>query len=451
MPTEPFEFTGDGLNIEKIIKIIQDPKQKISVPTEVLKRNKNSSDFLQTIARSKQKVIYGVNTGFGPMANYLLPEAQLKQLQENLVLSHAVGMGEKIPDDFVLASMLVRLNTLAKGYSGVTPKLLNRLAKFIDLRISPVVPEHGAVGTSGDLVQLAHIALALLGKGQVSYQGKIQKTEKVLKQLRLEPYQLEIKEGLSLINGTSVMTGIAALNVWQSKKLLDLAILSGCLALEVTQAYGDSYATELHTLRPHPGQVEVAKTMRKLLKDSKLISDRKKLNTFSNHGPKVERIDKKVQDVYSFRCIAQILGPVKEVLDDARITTETEMNAVTDNPIVDYKKGTIFHGGNFHGDYISVAMDHLKASITKLTMLSERRVNYLLNPNIPNGFPPFLNLHTPGLTLGLQPLIDRYLSRPEEAEAIAAAGREHALRYHTHSARAQYFMGCLKTAGLKAG
>ena len=300
--------------------------------------------------------------------------------------------------------MIVRLNTLAKGYSGVSPELLKRLETLINLRILPVVPEHGAVGTSGDLVQLAHIALAILGKGRAIFKNKIQNISDIFRLAKIEPYKLKPKEGLSLINGTSMMTGIAALVLKQSEVLLNMAVRNGCLALELVKAYDDSFGPELHSLRPHAGQQAVAGQMRKILKGSGLIRNRSILGRLANRGQTVNHINESVQEYYSMRCMAQVLGPAYEVLHGAKQTAEIEMNAVTDNPIVDWQHNKFLHGGNFHGDYIAVAMDHMKMSLVKLTMLSERRLNFFLNHKINQTFPPFLNLGTPGLTLGLQGL-----------------------------------------------
>lgn len=397
-------LNGESLSILKIFSIIKNSKNKINLSPESIKKSEIGHNFLKNSIQTNSKITYGINTGFGPMANYLLAHNQILELQKNLVLSHAVGMGEKIKDEFVHSAMLVRLNTLMRGHSGVSTDLLKYLEFFINKRILPVVPEHGAVGTSGDLVQLAHIALALIGKGEVSYKGEVQNIKHIAKILKLKPYTLKPKEGLALINGTSMMTGIASINCIEASNLLNLALFNGCLALELLKAYDDSYSKELHELRPHNGQVEIAKNIREILKSSKLVRNREVLHKNSNLGDKVNVINETVQEVYSMRCLSQILGPVYDTLSNTWKTTEIEMNSVTDNPIVDWKNKKFLHGGNFHGDYIAVAMDQLKISLVKLTMLSERRLNFFLNHKINHTFPPFLNLHTPGLTLGFQAL-----------------------------------------------
>ncbi len=404
MKSKNLNLTGSSLSINQIFSLNNEANTKIAVSLAAQKNVEKCYQFLQGVLKKNHKVIYGINTGFGPMANYLLPHNQLEKLQENLILSHAVGMGEKLPDEFVLAAMAVRLNTLVKGHSGVSPKLIKLLSDFINNRIIPVIPEHGAVGTSGDLVQLAHIALALLGKGKVSFQNKIVPAQKALTEAKLKPYKLEPKEGLALINGTSVMTGIAARVNFNAKKLLDLSVLTGCMALEIVRGYDDSFSQKLHSLRPHIGQNSIAKQMRQILQSSHLIRNRLALDAKINHSHDINHINETVQEVYSLRCIAQILGPISDTLQKTWKETEVEMNSVTDNPVIDWQGKQFLHGGNFHGEYIAQGMDRLKLAITKLSMLSERRLNFFVNPNINKNLPPFLNLEKPGLSLALQGL-----------------------------------------------
>ncbi len=395
---------GKKLRLKDINAFISGSRGQVKINSRALKTANLAHAFLNKALEKNGKIIYGINTGFGPMANYALAKGQLLDLQNNLILSHAVGMGERIQDEFVLAAMVIRLNTLLQGYSGSSKELIKALQRFINLKIIPVVPEHGAVGTSGDLVQLAHIALALLGKGKVNFKGEIHKTSQLLSRLKIKPYTLKPKEGLSLINGTSMMTGIASNVCRESGNLLSLAVRNGCLALEIIKAYKDSFSEKLHELRPHNGQVVIAAKMRKLLAGSPFIRSRMVLAKHANYGKEVVKINESVQEVYSLRCSAQILGPIYDTLGHAAKITETEMNSVTDNPIVDWENNKFLHGGNFHGDYIAVAMDQLKSSLVKMTMLSERRLNFFLNNKINQTFPPFLNLKTPGLTLGLQAL-----------------------------------------------
>jgi histidine ammonia-lyase len=411
-------LTGDELTIAQIEQILQNPKLKVEIAQSAIIKVRRSIKFLEK--NLPGKIVYGVNTGFGPMASHILADDQLISLQENLVRSHAVGMGSEIDLDFVLAAMVVRLNTLCKGYSGVSEELLDQLLFFINQRIVPVVYEHGAVGTSGDLVQLAHIALALMGEGEVYFEGKKRKTGSVLDVLKQPRYKLKPKEGLALINGTAVMTGIAALLVSRSERLLSIATINGTLALQLVRAYEDSISEVLHKLRPHNGQILIAKQIRKLMGRTKLLKPRSHLKANFKISDQVLKISEEVQDVYSFRCIPQILGPVYDTIERTKKIVEIEMNAVTDNPIIDSKNELFLHGGNFHGDYIAAAVDQLKIVLIKLTILSERRLNYFLNEKVNSHyFPPFLNLKKPGLTLSMQAMQFVATSTTAQSQSLA--------------------------------
>jgi histidine ammonia-lyase len=393
-------ITGKDLAIGQIADFVAHPKAQIKIANSSLDKVRLAHEFLNK--EITKQVAYGINTGFGPMATHILGPDQLIELQENLILSHAAGAGPAIDQEFVLASMLVRLNTLVQGYSGVSVELVKRLEQFINLRIIPIVPEHGAVGTSGDLVQLSHIALALLGKGTVIYKEKTYETADLLKKLKIPAYTLKPKEGLSLINGTAVMSGISAVLCRQADRLMDLALQNGALALELVNAFDDSFSSSLQNVRPHPGQVEVAARLRTYLKTSKLLKNRRAFYKNFKFNKDIVRVPEFVQEVYSLRCIPQILGPILDTLNTAKSRISVEINAVTDNPIIDLNSKTFLHGGNFHGDYVSATVDQLKMTIVKLSMLSERRLNFFLNPHLNRFLPPFLNLKKPGLTLGLQ-------------------------------------------------
>lgn len=395
-------LNGRDLTIGRIDTILKNSKVKVEIAEEALWNVRRSLKFVKNHLQGQ--IVYGINTGFGPMASHILADDQLIILQENLVRSHAMGMGLEIDQKYVLAAMIVRLNTLVRGCSGVSEELLDQLQFFINNRITPIIYEHGAVGTSGDLVQLAHIALALIGEGEVNYEGQKYETKEVLKKLKRPAYKLKAKEGLALINGTSVMTGIASAIASDAIRVLDIAVLNGCLALELVEAYEDSLAETLHALRPHVGQKAIASQMRHLLAKSRLLKKRSDLKNNILFHNKVEKITQDVQEVYSFRCIPQILGPVYDTLQSSIKTIEIEMNSVTDNPIIDVRNENFLHGGNFHGDYIAATVDQLKAAMIKLSILSERRTNYFLNQKLNLRFPPFLNLYKPGLSLALQPL-----------------------------------------------
>jgi len=411
-------LNGNDLRTEDIKSFIIAPGMTVELSPSSLDRVKKSFKMVQE--EINKRVIYGVNTGFGPMASHVINESQLTKLQQNLIRSHAMGIGEPIPEEYVLASMLVRLNTLLKGYSGVSPELLELITFFLNKRIIPVIPEHGAVGTSGDLVQLAHIALSLMGEGEVIIEGKRQKTSLVFKKYNIKPHILKPKEGLSLINGTAVMSGIAALLIEETHHLLFLATRNAAFALELVGGFNDSISEKLHALRPHEGQVNIAKQMREILASSKLLKNREIFHRKERVNGDVHLIKERVQDIYSLRCTAQVLGPIWEAVYNAKKYVDTEINAVTDNPIVDIEQKEFLHGGNFHGDYIAFAMDQLKMTLVKLTMLSERRIDSFLDPrsNL-DLFPPFMNLYQPGLSLGLQGLQFVATSTTAQSQTLA--------------------------------
>jgi histidine ammonia-lyase len=415
---------GKNLALADLEAICTDAGRKVKIHEGVRRKIEESHNFL--IRESKKSIIYGINTGFGPMANHLLADNQVWELQTNLIRSHATGMGNPVHPNYVLGAMVIRLNTLIQGLSGVSYELVERLAYFINKRIIPYVPEHGAVGTSGDLVQLAHIALALIGEGRVWHENKLQKAEVVLAKLKVKPYALKPKEGLALINGTSFMSAIAAFVCLDAQKLISLSIKTGALSLELVRGYKDSLSERLHDARPHPGQATIANLMRGVLASSRQLRERHKIDSKTSFSQDVEELPEIIQEVYSLRCIAQILGPVHETFKRVAGVVEIEINSVTDNPIVDIKRRMFLHGGNFHGDYVASAVDQLKVALIKLTMLSERRVNFFLNRNINKFMPPFLNLKKPGLTLGLQGL---------QFVATSTTGNSQTLAYpmHIHS------------------
>ena len=348
---------------------------------------------------SKDKVIYGINTGFGPMAQWRIEDEHLKELQYNIIRSHSTGAGERLPDICVRAAMLSRLKTFLEGHSGVHVTLIDLLIEFVNRGICPVVPRHGSVGASGDLVQLAHIALTLIGEGEVSYRGEIRPAGEVMAENGLEPLQMHIREGLAVTNGTAVMTGIGTVNYLQTERLLGWEILCSVMMNEIASSYDDFMSEVLNGLKFHPGQIRVAELMRSLSEGSKLLRNRK-LELFHKSGEQVFK--QKVQPYYSLRCVPQILGPVYDTLKNAGQVIEDEVNSVDDNPIVDMASANVIHGGNFHGDYISFEMDKLKIAVTKMTMLAERQMNYLFHDRINGILPPFVNLGVLGLNYGLQ-------------------------------------------------
>ncbi|MDR1672980.1 MAG: aromatic amino acid ammonia-lyase [Bacteroidales bacterium] len=373
-------------------------RELIELDAKVLDNVKAGFDFLRRF--SEEKLIYGINTGFGPMAQYRVSDRFREQLQYNLIRSHSTGTGALLPEMYVKAVMLARLNTFLRGYSGIHPEVVILLADFINRDIYPLIFEHGSVGASGDLVQLAHLALCLIGEGEVTFGGQCRPAKSVMDELGLQPVRMHIREGLALANGTSAMTGIGLINLIYAKRLLDWAISASCLTNEITASFDDYFSPELNRTKRHPGQQTVSRKMLETLAGTKRI--RKREECFYQHRTEEEYIKDKVQEYYSLRCVPQILGPVADETDSAETVLMNEINSASDNPIVDRMAGNVFHGGNFHGDYVAFEMDKLKIAVAKLTMLAERQMNYLFHDRINNILPPFGNLGVKGLNYGLQ-------------------------------------------------
>lgn len=373
--------------------------ESIELDPSLLDRVNESFSFLKEF--SKNKVIYGVNTGFGPMAQFKISDEDTHQLQYNLIRSHSSGIGNPLPADEVKACMLARLNTLSLGNSGVHESVVNLLKELINRNITPLIFEHGGVGASGDLVQLAHLALVLIGEGEVFYRGERKSTKEVFGIEGLEPIQVEIREGLALMNGTSVMSGIGIVNAYKASQLTEISLKLSCAINEIVQAYDDHFSEVLNGTKLHTGQQKIAEKMRAHLSDSKLI--RKRADHLYTHFEEQEKVFKeKVQEYYSLRCVPQILGPVLDTLEYTERVLENEINSANDNPIINVADQHVYHGGNFHGDYVSLEMDKLKIVVTKLTMLAERQLNYLLNSKINEILPPFVNLGKLGFNFGMQ-------------------------------------------------
>jgi histidine ammonia-lyase len=356
-------------------------------------------EFLQSF--HKNKVIYGINTGLGPMAQYRIDDADRIDLQYNAIKSHAAGCGDLVDPVCVRSSLIVLLNNFLHGNSGIHPEVATLILEFINKGITPVVPEHGGVGASGDLVQLAHIALSLIGEGDVVYNGKIMRAADVLSENGLKPVTVHIREGLSLINGTCFMTGVGIVNIINARNLLSWSLLASAMINEIVRSFDDSFSKELNQVKLHPGQNYIAETLRKVLVDSELISKREDHFYNGNHNDK-KILKNKVQEYYSIRCVPQILGPIYDTLEQCEKVLLNEANSSCDNPVIDDMNQNIYHGGNFHGDYVSFEMDKLKIAMTKLSLLLDRQINFMMNDKLNNILPPFVNLGKLGVNFGMQ-------------------------------------------------
>ena len=371
----------------------------VELRQEDLDRVDENFKFLKSF--SSNKIIYGINTGFGPMAQYKVPEENLVQLQYNLIRSHSSGSGNILPAFLARALMIARLNMLMRAYSGVHTGLVLLLKELINKNINPCIYEHGGVGASGDLVQLAHLGLTLIGEGEVIYEDKIYSTAEIFEKFNIKPLTITGREGLAIINGTSAMTGIGLVNILLAHKLVKWSVILSSMMNEVVEAYNDHYSYELNIVKPHAGQNHIAEMMRNVLSDSHMIRNRSE-HLYRPGNIEQEIFEDKVQEYYSLRCVTQILGPVYDTICQAEKVLTAELNSVNDNPVIDHVNHNIFHGGNFHGDYVSLEMDKLKIAVTRLSMLSERQLNYLLNNKLNQKFPPFVNLGILGFNFGMQ-------------------------------------------------
>jgi histidine ammonia-lyase len=364
------------------------------------------------------EAVYGVNTGFGNLATIRIPNDQLATLQRNLLISHATGVGEPLPRRVVRAMMLLRANSLVKGFSGVRLELVQLLAEMLNREVHPVVPSRGSVGASGDLAPLAHIACVIIGEGRAEYRSNIFPGAEALRKAELAPVPLEPKEGLALINGTQLMTGIAALALCKVDRLMQTAEVAGALSLEAFKGTDRAFHPAIQAVRPHPGQIATAAHLRELLVDSEIMDS--------------HRDCLKVQDPYSLRCMPQVFGAVRDAVDYCRGVVEIELNAATDNPLCFPEEDLILSGGNFHGQPLALALDTLGLALTQLGNFSERR-SYKLLHAAESQLPAFLTPH-PGLNSGL--MVTQYvaaalanenkvLAHPASADSIpTSAGTE---------------------------
>ena len=378
-------INGKSLTLEHVADVAFDDTIKVSILPEQVDFIQAGADYVQEIIQSG-KTVYGINTGFGSLSSISIDEADLSQLQHNLVISHAAGTGDLLPESSVRAMMLLRANTLSKGFSGARVKLIEQLLNYLNLGIHPCVPCQGSLGASGDLAPLAYLALPLIGLGEVFYQGQKMLTVAALKQTNLIPISWAAKEGLALTNGTQMMNAIGALTLLEAEKLLALANLSAALSVEGFRASHAPFDPDVHQLRPHLGQIECAKMIQNYLVESEIESSHQNC--------------KKVQDPYSFRCIPQVHGAVFDTLAQVRKTLEIEINSATDNPLVFSEQKKVVAQGNFHGEPIAMVLDHLAIALAELGNIAERRIDKLCDPNF-SELPAFLSQGKVGLNSGV--------------------------------------------------
>lgn len=398
--------------------------QSLSVSTEEMERVGQCYEFLNKFVTDK--VIYGINTGFGPMAQWRVEDSRLKELQYNIIRSHATGAGEPLSDLEVKSAMIARIGTFLQARSGIHPDVIVLLQEFVNRGIYPFIPQHGSVGASGDLVQLAHIALCLIGEGEVHHKGEWLPTKKVLEEQGLRPMDIHIREGLSVTNGTSVMTGISIVNQYYAENLLKYATIAGAWINEIAGSFDDYMAVEENVCRRQPGQQIIARWLREVSEGSKHLQKREH-ELYDPSKNKDTYFEHKVQAYYSLRCIPQIYGPIYDTLRNAAEVLQNEVNSACDNPIVDYTTENIYHGGNFHGDYISLEADKVKIAMVRLAMTAERQINYLFHDRINGILPPFLNLGVWGLNYGMQACQFTATSTTAECQTLAMPNYVHSI------------------------
>jgi histidine ammonia-lyase len=385
-----FEIDGSNLAIENSVGIVTND-QKLKLSSSAVKKI-NASRKLVDEWIKKDEVIYGITTGFGEFKDVKIPQTDRLKLQRNLILSHSAGVGSYIPDYIVRLMILFRINSLSKGYSGVRLSLVEYLIKFYNSGIIPLIPSQGSVGSSGDLAPLAHLALALIGEGYSKLNGKVLSSRAALKKCGLEPIELHSKEGLALINGTQMMSAYLCMALYEAGILSKLADISGALSLEALRGTSRAFSENLQKVRPHKGQTRSAANLRKLLANSEIMKSHKDCG--------------KVQDAYSLRCMPQVHGAIKDTIEHCAAVLETEINSVTDNPLIFPETGEHIEGGNFHGEPIALVSDFLTIAITELGNISERRTARLVDGSM-SGLPRFLT-DKGGLNSGL--MIAQYTS-----------------------------------------
>ena len=381
------EIDGDGLTLEDLERVATDTSTEVAIAPGVEERIARSRAVVEDAVR-RGAVVYGVTTGFGRLAETVIPLDRIEELQINLIRSHACGTGAALRRGEVRAVTLLRANVLAKGFSGVRPVVVERLLDLLNHGIHPVIPEQGSVGASGDLAPLSHLALVLVGEGRAEVGGEVVDGGEALRRAGVEPLRLQAKEGLALNNGTQVMTGVGALALLGAERAVETAEVAGAMSLEALRGTPDAFHPAIMRARPHPGQAASAERLRALLADSEIRESHR-------YG------DPRVQDAYSLRCMPQVHGAARAAFAYARQVLETEANSATDNPLIfpDEDGGLVISGGNFHGQPVAQVLDVLALALADLASVSERRIERLVNPDLSGDLPPFLTAD-PGVSSG---------------------------------------------------
>lgn len=369
-------ITGDDLDLEGLIAVAR-KKEKLQIAKSAKKKINNARKHVDNLVK-KGEVVYGITTGFGKFSDKKISPKEVLKLQENLIKSHAVGTGNPLDVEVVRAMILLRINNLAKGYSGIRLKIIEQLISFLNKGVTPWVPEQGSVGASGDLVPLAHIVLVIMGEGKAYYHGELLQGEVALKKAGLNKMKLVSKEGLALINGTQMMAALGSIALYDSKNIMEHADYALALSLEGLNGITSAFDEDVHKLRSHPGQLKSAKVVRNLCKGSNLA---------------VYEHEERVQDAYTLRCGPQVHGASRDAINHVNDILLREINSVTDNPLLFPDKDKVISGGNFHGQPLALSLDYLAMAISELGNISERRVARLVDGSLNNGLEMFLTPH----------------------------------------------------------
>ena len=402
-------LTGNDLTLDELVEVSRN-YAKVEIDERAIADVEKSRQYVEEIVE-EERVVYGVNTGFGSLSRVSISKEDSAQLQENIIRTHASCFGNPLPEDEVRASILIRINSLLKGVSGIRLSTIELLLEMLNRNVVPFIPEKGSLGASGDLAPLAHMVLPILGLGKAYYEGELLPGKDAMEKAGLKPISLAAKEGLALINGTTILTATGALVTYDAIKLSKIADIAGAMTLESSRGIIDAFWEELHTIRPHAGSLKTAENLRNILEGS----------TYVTHTAEL-----RVQDAYTLRCIPQVHGASKDTIEYVKEKVEIEINSATDNPIITHE-GKVISGGNFHGELMAQPFDFLAIAVSELGNISERRIERMVNTTL-SGMPSFLVKH-PGLNSGF--MITQYaaaalasenktLSHPASVDSITS-------------------------------
>jgi histidine ammonia-lyase len=397
------EINGQSLTIQQIADVAA-RRDRVALASEARERVEFARQVVEQIV-AEGRTVYGVNTGFGKLSDVSIDRSDLQQLQLNLVRSHSCGLGEPLSEEEARAMLLLRANVLAAGFSGARSLVIDTLIAMLEKGVTPVIPEKGSVGASGDLAPLAHLALAAIGEGEAFYNGERLPSAVALERAGVASLKLEVKEGLALLNGTQAMGAVGGLALHRADRLARLADVAGAMTLEALRGTPVAFDERIHNARPHRGQIAVAAHLRELLTDSEI-----RKSHLDN--------DPRVQDAYSLRCMPQVHGAVRAALGHAREVVEIESGSATDNPLVFSDTGEVLSGGNFHGAPLALVFDYAAIALTDLMSITERRIDRLVNPDSNEGLPPFLTSQ-PGISSGFMMLQVSAVALLSEAKVLA--------------------------------